>query len=68
MMISNEEGSWRNVIVDEVCQVREAIDEEVGHDFEKLAERACQVGEEYRRTHKSKVAESPPPHPSVRGG
>lgn len=56
------------MIVDEARQVREAIDEEVGHDLEKLTERARQGGEEYRRTHKSIVAESPPHHPFVRGG
>ncbi|HOB73094.1 MAG TPA: hypothetical protein PKG54_01085 [Phycisphaerae bacterium] len=38
-------------IVDEVRAVREAIDEEVGHDIAKLAERARRAGEEYRRTH-----------------
>ena len=36
-------------IVEEVRAVREAIDEEVGHDLKKLAERARKAGEEYRR-------------------
>ena len=36
-------------IVEEVRAVREAIDEEVGHDLRKLAERARKAGEEYRR-------------------
>jgi len=38
-------------IVEEVRAVREAIDEEVGHDLKKLADRARRAGEEYRRTH-----------------
>jgi hypothetical protein len=38
-------------IVDEVRAVREAIDEELGHDVAKLAERARRIGEEYRRMH-----------------
>ena len=54
------EGSWQNAIVDEVRRVREAIDEEVGHDLEKLADRARKAGEEYRRTHRSKVADLQP--------
>ena len=29
--------------------MREAIDDEVGHDLKKLAERARKAGEEYRR-------------------
>lgn len=57
---SHEKDSWQNVIVDEVRRVREAIDEEVGHDVEKLANRARQAGEEYRRTHRSKVADLKP--------
>lgn len=43
-MSSSHEDFSPNVIVDEVRRVREAIDEEVGHDVEKLAERAHQAG------------------------
>jgi len=53
----NEEGPWRNAIVDEVRRVREAIDEEVGHDLEKLADRARRASEQYRKVHRSKVAD-----------
>jgi hypothetical protein len=59
MTDSNEEGFLPNAIVDEVRRVREAIDEEVGHDVEKLAERARRAGEEYRKTHRSEVADLP---------
>lgn len=48
-------------IVEEVRAVREAIDEEVGHDIKKLAERARKAGEEYRRTHGAGGAQTPPP-------
>lgn len=41
-------------IVAEVRAVREAIDEEVGHDLRKLAERARKAGEEYRHTRGAK--------------
>lgn len=58
-MSNPEEGAWQNAIVDEVRRIREAIDEEVGHDIEKLAERARKAGEEYRKTHRSKVADVP---------
>ena len=47
-------------IVDEVRAVREAIDEEVGHDVAKLAERARRIGEEYRRTHNVALVETLP--------
>lgn len=47
-------------IVDEVRAIREAIDEEVGHDIAKLAERARRIGEEYRRTHKVAIVQIPP--------
>ncbi len=36
-------------IVEEVRAIREALDAEVGHDVAKLAERARQAGEAYRR-------------------
>lgn len=48
-----------DLIVDEVRRVREAIDEEVGHDVAKLAERARRIGEEYRRKNGFKSAELP---------
>jgi hypothetical protein len=47
-------------IVDEVRAIREAIDEEVGHDIAKLAERARLIGEEYRRTHGVAAVDVPP--------
>lgn len=68
MSRSNNEGPWQNAIVDEVRRIREAIDEEVGHDVEKLADRARKIGEEYRRTHKSKAADVHPYQPSSLGG
>ena len=49
----------RNWIVDEVRAVREAIDEEVGHDVAKLAERARRIGEQYRRKHGLRDANLP---------
>jgi hypothetical protein len=45
-------GRWEDPIVEEVRAVRTAIDEEVGHDITKLAERARRIGEEYRRAKK----------------
>jgi hypothetical protein len=48
-------------IVDEVRAVREAIDEEVGHDIAKLAERARRIGEAYRLAHGVAVVEVLPP-------
>ncbi|MBN1347175.1 MAG: hypothetical protein JXQ73_31070 [Phycisphaerae bacterium] len=50
---------YRDPIVEEVRAVREAIDEEVGHDVAKLAERAGAVGEAYRRRLGVKAAEIP---------
>jgi hypothetical protein len=47
-------------IVDEVRAVREAIDEEVGHDVHKLAERAARIGEEYRRKYGVAAVKAPP--------
>lgn len=55
-------------IVEEVRAVREAIDEEVGHDLKKLAERARKAGEEYRRAHGAAEVQTPddsPPRPSA---
>jgi hypothetical protein len=46
-------------IVEEVRAVREAIDEEVGHDLRKLAERARKAGEEYRRARGPTEAQTP---------
>ena len=46
-------------IVEEVRAVREAIDEEVGHDLRKLAERARKAGEEYRRARGAKEVQTP---------
>lgn len=66
-MCDPKEGAWRNAIVDEVRRIREAIDEEVGHDIEKLAERARKAGEEYRKTHRSKVADVPVRETARRG-
>jgi hypothetical protein len=42
-------GRLEDPIVEEVRAVRAAIDEEVGHDIAKLAERARRIGEQYRR-------------------
>jgi hypothetical protein len=46
-------------IVEEVRALREAIDEEVGHDVRKLAERARKAGEEYRRARGAREARVP---------
>lgn len=46
-------------IVEEVRAVREAIDEEVGHDLTKLAERARKAGEEYRRARGAAEVQTP---------
>jgi len=46
-------------IVEEVRAVREAIDEEVGHDLKKLAERARKAGEEYRRARWTTQVQTP---------
>lgn len=51
-------GRLENPIVEEVRAVRTAIDEEVGHDIAKLAERARRIGEEYRRAKKVAGVES----------
>ncbi len=63
----NEQVAPANAIVEEMHRVREAIDEEVGHDVEKLAERARKAGEEYRRTRRNQVADLPPRHRSPLG-
>ena len=56
-------------IVEEVRAVREAIDEEVGHDLRKLAERARKAGEEYRRSRGATEVQTPDvPPPASRGG
>ena len=47
-------------VVTEVRAIREAIDEEVDHDIDKLAERASRIGKEYRRTHGLEPAAVPP--------
>jgi len=67
MSRSNDEATWSNVIVDEVRRVREAIDEEEDHDLERLADRARKAGEDYRKTHQSKVADLQPRQSSQRG-
>lgn len=51
MSDNKEYPKLANPIVDEVRAIREAIDEEVGHDIAKLAERAKRIGDEYRRRH-----------------
>lgn len=50
MTLSKQNGRPLDPIVAEVRAVREAIDEDVGHDLVKLAERARRAGEEYRRS------------------
>lgn len=59
MSQSEQPRRFRDPIVEEVRAVREAIDEEVGHDVATLAERARTIGEEYRRKLGCKVAEIP---------
>ena len=59
MSPTSDEDLGRNWIVDEVRAVREAIDEEVGHDVAKLAERARRIGEQYRRKHGLRDANLP---------
>jgi len=44
-------------VVDEVRAIREAIDEEVGHDVARLAAQARQVSEVVRREFGMKVAD-----------
>jgi hypothetical protein len=46
-------------VVDEVRAIREAIDEEVGHDVARLVERARCVSEDVRRRYGMKVAQLP---------
>ncbi len=55
-------------IVEEVRAVREAIDEEVGHDVRKLAERARKAGEEYRRARGAAEVQTPHGSPPASGG
>jgi len=57
----------RDPIVEEVRAVREAIDEEVGHDLKKLAERARKAGEEYRRARGPAEAQTPDDSPPALG-
>jgi hypothetical protein len=51
-------GRLEDPIVEEVRAVRKAIDEEVGHDIAKLAERARRIGEQYRRANKVAAVEN----------
>jgi hypothetical protein len=44
-------------VVDEVRAIREAIDEDVGHDMRRLADRARRAGEEVRRQYGLKAAQ-----------
>ena len=46
-------------VVDEVRSIREAIDAEVGHDVQKLAEQARRASQEVRRAYGLEVAELP---------
>lgn len=46
-------------VVGEVRAIREAIDDEVGHDMTRLAERARRVSAEVRREFGMKVATLP---------
>ena len=55
-------------IVEEVRAVREAIDEEVGHDLKKLAELARKAGEEYRRARRATEVQTPHGSPPASGG
>jgi len=48
-------------VVDEVRAIREAIDEEVGHDMARLAAQARQVSETVRHEFGMKVARLPLP-------
>ena len=55
-------------VVDEVRAIREAIDEEVGHDVAKLAAEARRASEAVRREFGMKAAQlplSPPPKKSL---
>jgi hypothetical protein len=47
-------------VVDEVRAIREAIDEEVGHDVARLAERARRVSDAVRREFGMRTAKLPP--------
>ena len=64
MIQFNQDRRVSDPIVEEVRAVREAIDEEVGHDLRKLAERARKAGEEYRRARgitEAQISDVPPP-------
>jgi hypothetical protein len=52
----SQERRPRDFIVEEVRAVREAIDEEVGHDVAALAERARRVGEAFRQRRDARPA------------
>lgn len=54
MTRTDQQQHFNGSVVEEVRAVREAIDEEVGHDIEKLAERAKRAGEKYRREHQAR--------------
>lgn len=60
-MIHNSEQSTPlgESAVDDVRAVREAIDEEVGHDLRKLVEQARRKSAEVRQQYGMIVAESP---------
>ena len=47
-------------VVDEVRAIRETIDEEVGHDVARLAERARRVSDAVRREFGMRTAKLPP--------
>ena len=54
-------------VVDEVRTIREAIDAEVGHDLQRLAELARRTSEQVRRTYGLNVAALPvPTRPTTR--
>ncbi len=50
-----------DAIVDDVRAVRESIDEEFGHDVEKIAEQARKAGEAFRRKQSSESRPQPGP-------
>lgn len=62
-----QERRLRDPIVEEVRAVREAIDEEVGHDLRKLAERARKAGKEYRRAQGAAEVQIPDDLPLASG-
>jgi hypothetical protein len=43
-------------VVDQVRSIRSEIDQEVGHDIHKLAERARRIGAQFRRQIKAKAS------------